>query len=251
MPLHLPRLDPAPDAPFPPVELALSDPDGLLAFGGDLSPTRMLNAYRSGIFPWYSQGEPILWWSPGRRAVLRSDRMHLPRRLRRTLQHADWQVGADTAFAQVLAGCMAPRPGQDGTWITPALQAAYLELHRLGYAHSIEVFDADGALVGGVMGLAFGQMFCGDSMFSTASGASSLALAALAARLHVWGWPLIDAQVPNAHTERLGVEVWPRERYLAALSRQRDLPGTPGQWAERFGSWSAAQILTATPPHAP
>lgn len=249
MELHLPRLGSDPASPFPPVERALADPDGLLAFGGDLSPARFLNAYRSGIFPWYSEGEPILWWSPARRAVLRSDGVHLPRRLRRQLRHSGWTVRADTDFVGVVRGCMAPRHGQRGTWITTGMFAAYRELHRLGHAHSVEVYAGE-TLVGGLIGLAFGQMFCGDSMFSAQSGGSSLALAALASRLHDWGWPLIDAQVPNAHTERLGVEVWPRESYLAALSRQRDLPGTPGQWTERFGSWSAAQILTATPPHA-
>lgn len=236
--LHLIQLDPAPDAPFPPVEMALRDPDGLLAIGGDLSPTRMLQAYRRGIFPWYSEGEPILWWSPSQRAVFRSDGVHLSRRLRRQLHHSGWMVRADTRFDAVVRGCMATRPGQHGTWITPELHAAYLQLHALGHAHSIEV-HADGALIGGVLGLSIGRMFCGDSMFSLRSGASSLALATLARRLHDWGWPCIDAQVPNAHTRRLGVETWPRADYLATLAKVRDLPGQTGSWTQAFGEWPA------------
>lgn len=241
-PLRLHRLGSDPGAPFPPVEHALVDPDGLLAFGGDLSPTRVLNAYRSGIFPWHSEGDPILWWSPARRAVFRTDGVHLSQRLRRRLRHSGWTVRADTAFAGVVRDCMAPRRGQDDTWITAGMQAAYLELHQLGHAHSIEVFDGKDNLIGGLFGLAVGQMFCGDSMFSARSGASSLALAALAQRLRDWGWPLIDAQVPNAHTQRLGVEVWPRERYLAALSDARDQPGLIGSWSDAFGEFPAEEL---------
>ncbi len=241
-PLRLYRLAADPAAPFPPVELALDEPDGLLAIGGDLSPPRFLNAYRSGIFPWYSEGEPILWWSPARRAVFRTDGVHVPRRLRRTLRHSGWTVRADSEFADVVAGCMAPRRDQDGTWITEDMRVAYLELHRLGHAHSIDVFEGD-ALIGGVMGLGIGAMFCGDSMFSRRSGASTLALAALAHRLQEWGWPCIDAQVPNAHTQRLGVEVWPRAAYLAALGEALNQPGRTGAWSEAFGEWSASAVL--------
>lgn len=234
-------LDPDPDAPFPPVELALRDPDGLLAIGGDLSPTRFLAAYRSGIFPWYSEGEPILWWSPVQRAVFRTDGVHLSRRLRRRLRHGGWTVRADTDFAGVVAGCMAARRGQQGTWITHAMRDAYLELHRRGHAHSIEVV-ADGELIGGLFGLGVGTMFCGDSMFSARSGASSLALAMLARRLRDWGWPCIDAQVPNAHTLRLGVEIWRREAYLQALAAARDCRGRIGPWTEAFGVCPAAEL---------
>lgn len=236
------QLGPNPASPFPPAELALDEPDGLLAMGGDLSPTRFLTAYRSGIFPWYSEGEPILWWSPNQRAVFRSDGVHVPRRLRRTLRHSGWRVRADTAFAAVVHGCMAPRPGQDGTWITSDMQAAYLELHRLGHAHSIDVFAGD-TLVGGVLGLAVGKMFCGDSMFSTHSGASTVALVALASRLQDWGWPCFDAQVPNAHTRRLGVEVWTRADYLHALATAITDPGRIGSWTKAFGEADAATLL--------
>lgn len=240
MTLRLAELPPDPQAPFPPVSEALAEPDGLLAFGGDLSPVRFLNAYRNGIFPWFSEGEPILWWSPSRRAVFRTDGVRLPSRLRRRLRNSGWVVRADTAFADVVAGCAAPRAGQTGgTWITAGMAEAYNALHRLGHAHSIEVFDdsvpGKSRLVGGVFGLSFGHMFCGDSMYSAESGASSLALAALAARLRDWGWPLIDAQVPNAHTRSLGMESWDRNRYLQALGGLRDQPAETGSWTRRFG----------------
>ena len=246
MSLQIPELLPDPASPFPPLASALREPDGLLAFGGDLSPQRFLNAYANGIFPWYSEGEPILWWSPMRRAVFRTDGVQLRSKLRRTLRGSGWVVRADTAFAQVVTGCAAPRRGQSGgTWITAEMQAAYARMHHLGHAHSIEVFDGDGRLVGGLFGLAVGRMFCGDSMYSTESGASSLALAALARRLRDWGWPLLDAQVPNPHTRRLGVEIWPRAGYLAALEELRDLPAAPGNWCERFGKWPASALAAA------
>ncbi|MFT4177909.1 MAG: leucyl/phenylalanyl-tRNA--protein transferase [Thermomonas sp.] len=245
MTLRIPSLSSDPASPFPPVETALDDPDGLLACGGDLSPARFLAAYRGGIFPWFSEGEPILWWSPSRRAVLPTDALHLPDRLRRKLRNSGWTVRADTAFAEVVDGCAAPRPGQRDTWITAGMRAAYLELHKLGHAHSIEVFDADARLIGGLFGLSFGQMFCGDSMYSARSGASSLALAALAHRLRGWGWPIIDAQVPNDHTRRLGVQAWPRPAYLQALARQRELPGRPGNWAQGFGELPAAVVCAS------
>ena len=243
MSLRLPQLGADPQAPFPPLDWALDEPDGLLAFGGDLAPERFLNAYASGIFPWYSEGEPILWWSPSRRAVFRTAGVRLPSRLRRKLRNSGWVVRADTAFAQVVEGCAAPRAGQAGTWITADMQAAYNALHALGIAHSIEVFDGD-ALVGGLFGLSFGNLFCGDSMYSRAPGASSLALAALAKRLHGWGWPIIDAQVPNAHTRSLGVETWRREAYVAEVIRLRALPWAPERWTARFGECGAAQACT-------
>ena len=242
MTLHLPQLAPDPRAPFPPVDMALEEPDGLLAFGGDLAPQRFLNAYAHGIFPWYSDGEPILWWSPSRRAVFGTDRVRVPSRLRRRLRNSGWTVRADTAFAEVVAGCAAPRGAQSGTWITADMQASYNALHALGIAHSIEVFDGE-TLVGGLFGLSFGQLFCGDSMYSAESGASSLALAALAARLHGWGWPIIDAQVPNAHTRSLGVETWTRADYIAALEQLRERPWTPQRWTGRFGEMRACEVF--------
>ena len=235
MNLQLPQLPADPGASFPPPNAALSEPDGLLAFGGDLSPQRLLNAYRGGIFPWYSDGEPILWWSPSCRAVFRTDGVHLSARLRRSLRASGWTVRMDTAFAGVIAGCAdAPRAGQAGTWITPAMARAYTALHRLGHAHSVEVFDGT-RLVGGLYGLVVGRMFCGESMFSVESGGSSAALAMLARHLHERGWPLIDAQVPNDHTRRLGVETWSRDAYLQALARLRDLEEPVGTWTLACG----------------
>lgn len=244
MNLRIAQLQHDPGSPFPPVEAALAEPDGLLAFGGDLSPQRLLNAYAQGIFPWFSEGEPILWWSPSRRAVFRSDGVRLSSRSRRSLRKSNLRVRADTAFDAVIEACAhRPRPRQSGgTWITGAMIAAYARLHRLGHAHSIEVFDGD-ELVGGLYGLAVGRMFCGESMFSARSGASSLALAALARRLQAWGWPIIDAQVPNPHTRSLGVETWRRDDYLLALAGLRDAPAEPGNWSARFGELQAGAIL--------
>ncbi len=243
MSFRLAELPADPHAPFPPAASALPEPDGLLAFGGDLSPPRLLNAYRHGIFPWFSEGEPILWWSPSRRAVFRTDGVHLSTRRRRELRKSPWVVRADTAFAAVIDACAhRPRPGQSGgTWITAEMIEAYTELHRLGHAHSIEVFDGD-TLMGGLYGLAIGRMFCGESMFSAQPSASSVALAALAHRLRAWGWPLIDAQVPNDHTRRLGVETWPRMAYMDALDGLRDAPEFPGNWTARFGEISATAV---------
>ena len=247
MSLCIVQLGDDPTAPFPPVARALTEPDGLLAFGGDLSPQRLLNAYRSGIFPWFSEDEPPLWWSPSRRAVFRTDSVHLSSRRRRALRKSTLVVRADTDFDAVIDACAHnPRPGQSGgTWITDGMIEAYVELHRLGHAHSIEVFDGD-ALVGGLYGLAVGRMFCGESMYSARSGASGIALAALARRLHAWGWPLIDAQVPNAHTRSLGVQAWPRDEYLRALADLRRQACRPGSWTNAFGTMPAS--LLAQPP---
>lgn len=247
MSLHLPQLSSNPDAPFPSPESALAEPDGLLAFGGDLSPQRLLNAYRSGIFPWYSDGDPILWWSPAQRAVFRTDAIHLPTRLRRSLRDSTWVVRMDTAFEAIIAACaMAPRVGQAGTWITPAMQRSYVALHRLGHAHSVEVFDG-ARLVGGLYGLTVGRMFCGESMYSAESGASTVALAALARHLHGRGWSLIDAQVPNSHTRRLGVETWSRRDYLDALAGLQECEEATGSVAAGFGEFHAAVLASTAP----
>ena len=227
---------------FPPAESALRQPDGLLAIGGDLSAQRLLNAYRHGIFPWYSEGQPILWWAPDPRMVFRTGGVRLSSRFRRGLRHSAWQVRADTAFAQVMALCArTPRPGQDGTWITDAMQAAYVELHRLGHAHSVEVFDQD-RVVGGLYGVAIGQMFFGESMYSGESGGSKIALAALAHRLRAWGWLLIDAQVENPHLLSLGAESWPRPEFLARVAELTGLPGIVGSWTAGFGVMEASVL---------
>ncbi len=244
-PMPRPRPYLLPDAPataFPPAEHALREPDGLLAVGGDLRPERLLAAYAGGVFPWFSEGQPILWWSPDPRTVFRSDGVHLASRFRRGLRRSPWRIRADSAFAAVIDACAAsPRAGQDGTWITPAMRAAYLALHRLGHAHSIEVFDGE-ALVGGLYGVAIGRMFYGESMFSARSGGSKVALAALARHLHAQGWPLIDAQVENPHLRSLGAERWPRVRFLAQMRELAALPETPGAWGERFGEMAASAL---------
>ncbi|QNH12916.1 leucyl/phenylalanyl-tRNA--protein transferase [Xanthomonas sp. SI] len=231
-----------PAAPFPPAASALREPEGLLAIGGDLTATRLLNAYAHGIFPWYSDGDPIMWWSPDPRTVFRSDAVRLSSRFRRSLRHSPWRVRADTAFAQVIAACaQAPRRGQDGTWITAEMSAAYVALHRAGHAHSVEVFDGE-ALVGGIYGVACGRMFFGESMFSARSGGSKVALAALARRLHGWGWPLIDAQVENDHLLSLGAQRWPRAAFLDAVATLVAKPAPPGPWTPHFGELAAAEL---------
>lgn len=246
MSLALTRLPADPHAPFPPADRALSRPDGLLAFGGDLSPPRLLNAYRHGIFPWYSDGQPILWWSPDPRMVFHTGAVHLSGRFRRTLRRSTWVARADTAFDRVIARCaQAPRRGQDGTWITTAMQDAYRQLHRMGHAHSVEVYaDASpGApLLGGIYGVAVGRMFFGESMFSDASGGSKVALAALARWLHGQGCPLIDAQVENAHLLGLGAEHMARPRFLAEVAALVDAPAPVGPWTATFGERPAAEL---------
>ena len=231
-----------PCAPFPPPDSAMRWPDGLLAAGGDLLPARLLNAYRHGIFPWYSDGEPILWWSPDPRVVFRTDAFKLSGRFLRSLQTSTWTVRADTAFRDVIEACASiPRAGQTGTWITQEMQAAYLALHYQGYAHSVEVFDGD-RLVGGIYGLAIGHMFFGESMFSAESGGSKVALAGLARRLSEWDFPLIDAQVENPHLMSLGAERMPRREFLRLVEQLTAIASAPGSWTARFGSLPAAAL---------
>ena len=245
-----PLLSADPEAPFPPAETALREPDGLLAIGGDLSTTRLLNAYRHGVFPWYSQGQPILWWSPDPRMVFRTDGVHLSSRFRRTLRRSGWELRADSAFADVLDACAtAPRRGQAGTWITAAMRQAYRDLHALGHAHSVEVYDG-ARLVGGIYGVAVGRMFFGESMFSAESGGSKAALAGLAAWLRGQGWPLIDAQVENAHLLRMGAESWPRQQFLARARGLAAGPGLAGSWRATFGSLRAEALASPLPPQA-
>ncbi len=240
--MRLPGLNDDPHAPFPPTSSARRDPDGLLAAGGDLSPTRLLNAYRNGIFPWFSDGQPILWWSPDPRWVFRTDALHLSRRFIRTLRHSTWTVRADTEFAHVISACAhSVRGGQRGTWITAAMEAAYLELHRLGHAHSIEVFDGE-QLVGGLYGVAIGRMFFGESMYSGKSGGSKCALAVLARQLGQWGWPLIDAQVGNPHLVQLGAESWPRGTFLSQLAELTAIPEPAQSWSGRFGTIAVQEL---------
>lgn len=218
------------DTPFPPVSKALKEPNGLLAGGGDLSPQRLLAAYRRGIFPWYSAGEPILWWSPDPRMVLFPDAIRITRSLAKTLRNADYSVRLDTAFEQVIAACAAtPRPGQDGTWITTEMQQAYLRLHALGYAHSVETWR-DGQLVGGLYGVAIGRVFCGESMFSHATDASKIALVHLCRYLARREFGIIDCQMETAHLTSMGARPISRDDYLARVAVLVDLDDRPGHW---------------------
>ncbi len=213
---------------FPPPEEAV---DGLLAVGGDLSPQRLLLAYRSGIFPWYDDALPILWHAPDPRCVLLTDRLHVGRTLRRELARRTYDVRFDTDFARVIAACRStPRPGQDGTWITGDMERAYTTLHALGYAHSVETWER-GELVGGLYGVSLGRMFFGESMFSWGPNASKVALVALAERLAGWGGRVIDAQVATPHTTAMGAVEWPRERFLRVLREELAHPTRRGSWA--------------------
>ena len=229
---------------FPPVELAMREPDGLLAVGGDLSIPRLLAAYRRGIFPWFSAGQPILWWSPDPRVVFRTEPggVRLSSKFRRQLRSSNWIVRADTRFADVIEACATiERPGQRGTWIVPAMRRAYIDFHEHGHAHSIEVFDG-ARLVGGLYGVSIGAMFFAESMFSARSGGSKVALAALAHRLHEWGWPLVDAQVENAHLLSLGADLLPRDAFQRIVAARVALDGAPGPWTARFGELNAATL---------
>lgn len=216
--IRLPFLDPARADAFPPVEHALHEPDGLLAAGGDLAPERLLAAYRRGIFPWFSDGEPILWWSPSRRTVFDPSAMHVPRRLARWLRGCDWTLRADSAFGAVMRACAAPRAKQRGTWIGEDMIAAYERLHALGHAHSIEAWDGD-RLVGGIYGVSLGRVFFGESMFSAASNGSKVALLGLAHVLRERQVPLLDAQVASDHLFTLGAFELPRSEFVARAAQ--------------------------------
>lgn len=204
---------------FPATEQALSYPNGLLAVGGDLSASRLISAYRQGIFPWYEDPQPIMWWSPDPRSVLFPVELHVSRSLRKQMRNSDFRVTADTAFHRVVTSCAAPRSTLSGTWITNAMGRAYMELHRRGHAHSIEVWDRRAQLVGGLYGVAMGTVFFGESMFSRTTNASKMALVATVQLLLARGYQVIDCQVESDHLNSLGARNIPRhefERYLAA-----------------------------------
>jgi leucyl/phenylalanyl-tRNA---protein transferase len=225
-------LDPFdPDYPFPPVDTAFTDPDGLLAAGGDLSPKRLLRAYQRGIFPWYEAGQPILWWSPNPRAVLYPERFRITRSLRKSLRRKPYIVSFDRAFRDVVLGCAAPRRRGGGTWITNDMLEAYCQLHAQGCAHSVEVWHAqDGQLIGGLYGVALGRIFFGESMFSWAPDASKIGFAYLARHLQAWEYPLIDCQLPSPHMESLGAEMISRSHFLKMLTRYCPRRGKLSPW---------------------
>lgn len=207
---------------FPPVESALQDPDGLLASGGDLNPGRILQAYSQGIFPWYSENDPILWWSPDPRCVLFTDELHISRSMHKWLKQHDYSVSMDKAFPKVIAACAEPRSKQSGTWINPDIQDAYCQLHTTGMAHSVEVWQEDN-LVGGLYGIAIGSMFFGESMFSKTTNTSKLAFITLVEKLRTEGFSMIDCQVYNPHLETLGARCISRKEFMTVINRQMSI----------------------------
>ena len=211
---------------FPDPEQALTEPNGLLAAGGDLSPARLLAAYRQGIFPWYEDGQPILWWSPDPRAVIPAGRMHISRGLRRLLRSGRYQLSLDQDCAGVIEGCTQPRNDRSGTWITKDMYTAYLDLHRMGHVHSIEVWE-DQTLIGGLYGVALGRVFFGESMFSRRKNASKVALACLDRKLCETGFEMMDCQMYTPHLGSLGAQMMSRRHYL-----------------EKLSSWSGTQPIT-------
>lgn len=230
--LDLPRLGGDPAAPFPATMDALESPNGLLAWGGDLHPQRLLNAYRQGIFPWYSVGQPVLWWSPAPRCVIFSGQVHLARRTRRRYNSGFYSLSADTAFQAVIDACAEPRSYEAGTWITREMREAYIRLHDSGFAHSIEVWR-DGALCGGIYGVAIGSVFFGESMFSRGPDASKIALVALCRLLNGWGFELMDCQVGNPHLFRMGAVEISREAFEDWLEYLLARQQPAGAWTER------------------
>lgn len=233
---------------FPSIEQALEEPNGLLAFGGDLSLERLLEAYAQGIFPWYSEGQPILWWSPEPRMVLATASPHVPRRLKRWVRTCPWTVRADTAFDAVVRQCAAPRRDGDGTWITEAMLEAYVNLHRQGHAHSLEVWE-DETLVGGIYGVVVGRMFFGESMFSLRANASKLALLALCKGLDAKGFPLLDAQVSSDHLETLGAFEISRAEFSRRIASLVTQGGHVGSWSDWIGEINIKTLGNAPTGH--
>jgi leucyl/phenylalanyl-tRNA---protein transferase len=217
------------DLRFPPVDL--STPEGLLAVGGDLRPERLLEAYRHGIFPWYSDDQPILWWSPDPRTVLFPEKLHISRSLKRSLRPGLFSVTLDRRFRDVMQHCAGPRPQypDGGTWITEEMLDAYTKLHEQGYAHSVETWQ-EGQLVGGLYGVALGRAFFAESMFTRVPDASKVALAFLVRQLHGWGFRIIDCQQSSPHVMRLGAEEIPRREFLDHLTASLTLPERRGHW---------------------
>ena len=223
-------LDPDdPELWFPNVELALQEPNGLLAVGGDLSEERLLLAYRSGVFPWYGPGQPILWWSPDPRLVLIPERLRVSRSLAKPIRKGVFSLTLDQAFDAVIRACAEPRPGQAGTWITPEMMAAYCDLHAAGHAHSVECWQ-DGRLAGGLYGVAIGHVFFGESMFARCTDASKVAFVGLVRQLSRWGFPLLDCQVHTTHLASLGAEAISRRDFIRTLERECRQPAPNPVW---------------------
>ena len=216
--------------PFPPLEHALTEPNGLLAAGADLTVPRLVAAYRGGIFPWYGEGQPVLWWSPDPRMVLFPHELKLPRSLRKRIARRDYEMRADSAFDTVMRCCAAaPRAGQEGTWITEDMITAYNALHLAGQAHSVETWIG-GALAGGLYGVAIGRMFYGESMFTDVPDASKIALAHLVRQLDRWGFAMIDCQMATPHLARFGAREIPRAEFTRKLSTLVNYPDLASRW---------------------
>lgn len=218
-----------PHDPFPPVTRALREPAGLLAAGADLSETRLIDAYSQGIFPWFSEGQPLLWWSPDPRMVLFPPELRISRSLVKRLRRRDYEIRTDTCFETVMRACAAPRAGHDGTWITADMIAAYSALNRRGIAHSVETWIG-GKLVGGLYGIALGRMFYGESMFTRATNASKLALAHLVRQLQRLGFGMIDCQMKTAHLASFGAREIPRSEFMLKLQELVNYPMQSGEW---------------------
>jgi leucyl/phenylalanyl-tRNA--protein transferase len=217
------------DLSFPPQELALIEPNGLLALGGDLSCKRLIQAYSKGIFPWFNEDEPILWWSPDPRMVLFPAELKISRSLRKALQKHDYEISVDRSFDQVIAACAMPRRNQSGTWISSGMIKAYRELHRMGYAHSVETW-MDGNLAGGLYGVALGRVFFGESMFSRTTNASKIAFVHLVKQLTRWRFGIIDCQMKTAHLASLGAREIPRTQFTRTVEELIHYGGIEGMW---------------------
>lgn len=218
-----------PDDPFPPLETALSEPNGLLAIGRTLAVPTLLEAYSQGIFPWFSRGEPILWWSPDPRMILAPAELHVSRSLAQRLRRGGFEMTADRAFESVMRACAAPRPGDAGTWISERMIRAYRQLHEAGFAHSIETW-MDGELAGGLYGVAIGRAFFGESMFTHRTDASKIALVTLARQLQDWRFGLIDCQMRTPHLASMGAREIPRREFAARLRELVHQPPISSPW---------------------
>lgn len=228
MAIYLPELGTDP-ATFPAPEYALKEPNGLLAFGGDLSPARLLAAYRRGIFPWFNPGEPILWWSPNPRCILRPTELHVSRSLAKQMRKGAYSASLNLAFADVITACAAPRHDQAGTWLSDQMQHAYRRLHQMGYAHSFEVWR-DNQLIGGLYGISLGRCFFGESMFHRADNGSKMALVALSRHAQRHGINMIDCQITNGHLLSMGAREVPRGEFLGSLIELVQAPLDPHCW---------------------